>query len=157
MKHQNKQLLPVSPIAADLITIHVAGSCLPNNDDGIMTYGVVITQYEKEIECLAGRRQLKNNRASNIAAEHIAMVYGLMYLLNYELSHHPIHIICSIKCCPRLGDNISDDAAYAELAYYLDKLITDNNLKISFEWRRRVDNQKSAQLAMACYQKLIRR
>lgn len=155
MQYQNKLLLSNNTDSADLITLHVASVCLPNNDAGIMTYGVVITQYDKEIESFSGRKQLKNNRASNIAAEYIAMVYGLNYLITYELQHHPIDIITSIQMCARLRD-ANESSAYASPANYLKKLIDDYKLTISFTWQPRTENQKAAALAMDHYQEIIK-
>ena len=131
MQNQNKLLISNNAEYADLITLHVASVCIPNNDDGVMTYGVVITQYDKEIELLSGRKQLKNNRASNICAEYIAMVFGLNYLITYELQHHPIHIISSIRMCSNLAE-INESSAYAPAAHYLNKIINYFYLILSF-------------------------
>jgi len=156
MKPQKSLLLSVLGTEEDLITINVAGSCTPNNNAGFMTYGVVISQYGQEMESIAGERQLKSGNASNICAEHIAIVYGLKYLIKYELLTHPILVISSIRMCPRLSD-INEDTAYAPVAHYINDLIYENNINlIDFAWKPRIENQKAAVLANNYYQSIIR-
>jgi len=155
MHRQNKLLLPETPLSDDLITINVASLCIPNADNGVITYGVIINQHGSKIEAYAGTHRLKSNRASNICAEHVAMVSGLNYVIQYELNHYPILMVSSIKVCPIL-ENISEDAAYAPAAHYINELISNHYINVHFTWQPRIDNQAALQLAMKKYQLIIK-